>query len=224
MNRRNLLALCIAAVTFTPSGSARADMTAPPAQALYQRFAVPAKTTWGTVAIDLRAQTWRVGRIDGPAATEAELRAALDGAASLEIGAHCAGWVEVSTVYPCGFAVRDFGVRAGGERFTAIATDLQPADAGAVRATSVPRPDLQAAGLIAPVPDAKRFVAVRVPQRFLQDLGAAYAGKLRFEFRAITNPLVPSEFDRSSAVVVLRDNHRHAQASVPAMLVAPGAR
>lgn len=178
---------------------------APEADALYHRFAIPTRLSWGEVRVPLSPEAWRVGHPGGPPASEAQLSAALADAAGIEIGARCTGWVEGATVYPCGFALRDFGFAgSAGERFAGIAVDLEQPDADARRRSLGRRRELEAAGLIAPVLDAPRFVAVRVPPRYLERNGA-FGTTITFGFRAVSNPLVPSLFDREGgATVILR--------------------
>ena len=146
-------------------------------------------------------------------ASEAQLRSVLAGLGGIEIGGRCAGWTEARTAYPCGFALRQLdlaGVVA--DRFGAMTADLD-APSGAERLLPIDdNPQLRSSGLISPVSQPPRFVALRAPLRYLGDKGAAFGGKLAFDLRAVSNSLVPSEFDRSSGTVILR----------PAMRVAPG--
>lgn len=196
-------ALCLGA-----TAAVCAKEPAPTSQAgaaLYQAFVMPPKLAWGAVTLSLEPGAWRVGGVDGPQATEAQLRAALGALAGVEIGARCAGWVEGSTTYPCGFAIR--GLHAAGDArspFSAMAMDLEPGSARARSATATPRADLVAAGLMAPVLDEPRFVAMQVPARVFTIEALRTSPALKFEFRALSNVLVPSEFDRSSSVVILR--------------------
>lgn len=63
-------------------------------------------------------------------------------------------------------------------------------------------PAVRAAGLIAPVRGGARFVGVRA--RLSGDHAKAYGKPLRFRLRAVSNALVPSEFQRDSGIVILR--------------------
>ena len=56
----------------------------------------------------------------------------------------------------------------------------------------------------APRLDGERFVALRMPLPYLGDKSQALGGTLRFDIRAVSNVLVPSKFDRSSGLVILR--------------------
>lgn len=176
------------------------------ADALYHRFDVPARTAWGAVRVELSPQAWRVGGPDGPAADAAQLRAVLANVGAIEIGGRCAGWVEGPTGYPCGFAVR--GLRIDGtasEQPQVLQSEWGTPDSERVRASlAAVNPELAAAGLIAPVLDSPRLVTARAPADLLGNRSAAYGAMIGFEIRALSNPLVPSDFDRRSGFVVLR--------------------
>ena len=209
--------LIIAALITLAPGAAMADKMADhESVTLVHRFTLPARLAWGTVSISLAPQAWRVGHLDGPVATEAQLRIALGELASIEIGGRCAGWVEGATSYPCGFAVGEIDLAGSvGERFSGVSADWQTPGAQR-RLPGTDRPDFRASGLIAPVLDAPRFVSVRAPLRYLGDKAIAFGGKLDFRIRAVSNALVPSEFDRSSGTVILRGGRGDVQAGAPA--------
>jgi len=104
--------------------------------ALYHRFTIPARQAWGTVSIALAAQEWRVGSPEDPPASPAQLHAVLGNLGAIEIGGRCAGWVEASTLYPCGFALEalDFAGTVT-ERYAAINIDWDaPAESEDARA------------------------------------------------------------------------------------------
>lgn len=223
------IAGCLMGVTAPSHGEASA---APEGDAvsLFHRFTVPAKVAWGPISVELAPGNWRVGHLDGPVATEAQLRAVLARLTALEVGGRCAGWVEGPTSYPCGFAIADLDF--GGtveQRFSAITADQQVTiDSAQTKpmAGRTPGPDLAAHGLISPVLDVKRFVALRAPLRYLGDKSRALGARMQFRFRAVTNSLVPSEFDRASGAVVLhadprvplateRDEQRHPAPGAP---------
>ena len=177
-----------------------------PETTLYHPFMVASPQQWADVAIELQPQGWRVGRIDGPPASEAQLRAALGYLRSIEIGARCAGWVEGPTSYPCAVAVEGLDLAdAVAQRFGATRADVGDAIEPAVRAAAGNvSAELRASSLIAPVLDAPRFVGVAAPSHYLGDQATAFGGTLKFRFRALSNPLVPSAIDRSSGAVILR--------------------
>lgn len=208
-----LLAACL------DEASAQPPARAEPGVALYHRFTLPAGAAWGDVAVSLQPHAWRVGSVDGPAATEADLRAALGRLGGIEIGGRCAGWVEGSTDYPCGFAVGEIDL-AGmiGSRYSSIGYDRQ-GPSQQTRQTRLPgtdTPAFRASGLLAPVPDAMRFASVRAPLRYLGQRGAAFGARLAFRIRAVSNPLVPSQFDRGSGLVILRGSGDVTDAEAPA--------
>lgn len=174
--------------------------------ALSHRFPVPLRQQWGTVSVELVAQHWRVGSFDGPAATEAQLRSVLGNLGAVEIGGHCAGWVEARTLYPCGFAIESLDLAGKvADRYAAIGIDWDaPAESGA----RVQSEEFRRSGLIAPVLGPMRFVAVHAPLRYLGDKREAAGGRIEFRLRAVSNPLVPSEFDRANGSVILRPGKR----------------
>ncbi len=91
------------------------------------------------------------------------------------------------------------------DRYAAIANDWETADRQRAEAAVKARPPgLDGTGLIAPLPDAARFVALRAPLRYLGDKGKSFGGRLQFEIRALSNALVPSQFERDSGMVILR--------------------
>lgn len=173
--------------------------------AVVHDFGLSHGESWGTVAVALAPGGWRVGGPGGAPATEAQLRSVLRTLAAIEVGGRCAGWVSGPTAYPCGFSVR--GVDMAGavqEHYAAIAVDQQSVASGRGRnALEVPA-EMHASAPRSPQPDEERFVAVRMPLAYLGDKSQTYGGTLRFEIRAVSNSIVPSSFDRSSGLVILR--------------------
>jgi len=183
----------------------RAQVPAGPDVVLVHGFGIPSGESWGTVSIHLATGGWRVGGPDGPLATEGQMRVALRSLVAAEVGARCTGWVSGVTAYPCGFSLRDIDLAGAVEpRYAAIAVDQQsvaavsehvevelPADAN----SSVPRAQRL---------DGEHFVALRMPPTYLGDKSQAFGGTLSFDIRAISNVLVPSQFDRRSGLVILR--------------------
>jgi hypothetical protein len=212
--RANLRPIVLAALVAGASlatagaGSAQAQTAAPPSDngVLVHRFTLPAKQSWGTISIALSPASWRVGHADGPPASETQLRAALGNLAGVELGGRCAGWVEGPTSYPCAFAVRELDFAGNvADRYAAIVNDSTAADPARAAAAVASRPrGIEGSGLIAPVPDSARFVGLHAPLRYLGDKERTFGGRLRFEMRAVSNPLVPSEFERDSGLVMLR--------------------
>lgn len=207
MNAPRLSALVAALIA--AAGCARAEtMPAAPRSdtlTLHHRITIPARVSWGTIAGELTPSAWRVGHPDGPPASEAQLRTVLGDLAGIEIGGHCAGWVDKTTIYPCGFSVAQLDF-AGSvtRRYAGIAVDLADPDPRAVQASTEAGDRLAGTALIAPVLDAPRLVTVLAPKPYLGDRGRAFGGRLSFDIRAVTNPLVPSVFERSRGVVILR--------------------
>lgn len=175
---------------------------------LHARFRLAAGETWASVTIELAPSAWRWGGAEGSPASQAQVQSVLLHLQSIEIGATCAGWADGPTSYPCGFAVEmvdaepAFAARAMGWESSAVARDRH-----AGRST----PKLPRAGVIAPLPQAPSFVAVKVPAPVLA--GGA-ARRITFRIRALSNSLVPSTFDRDSGEVILRA--RPAAAGAPA--------
>ena len=175
---------------------------------LVHRFTLPHKQSWGRIAVLLVPAQWRVGRIDGPPATEAQLRAVIGHLGGIEVGGRCAGWVEGQTAYPCSFAVREIDF-AGAvmERHFTIASDCASADEGPAQAPMRSQPP-QTGASTSRMQGALRFVGVRAPLAYLGDKSQAFGGRLQFEIRAVSNPLLPSQFDRSSGMVILHSGQR----------------
>jgi hypothetical protein len=188
--------LVVFAVQAQPASAAPPDDNV-----LVHRFTIPPGQTWGTISLPLLPADWRVGHIDGPRANEAHLRGILGRLVGIEIGARCTGWVEGASDYPCGFVVRGFDV-AGAvvERLSIVSHWAAP---DAQRAQSALQ-NLDHPMLL----DVSRLVHFRAP---LPDAGHSPFGReLQFEIRAVSNPLLPSEFDRGSGMVILRGGQRGA--------------
>ncbi len=170
---------------------------------LVHRFTIPQKLAWGKVGVKFAPQVWRVGNPSGPAANAAQLRMVLGTLSGIEIGGRCTGWVEGSAAYPCGFAVRSLGINSQiDDRYSGVAMDWAP-DPKRAQAAVDARPQADMQGLISPLLDTPRFVGLQVPPHQLDDPRHAFGGRLRFEIRAVSNPLVPSLFDRASGQVTL---------------------
>lgn len=173
------------------------------ATALFASFTLAPGVEWATVSIPLAPQHWHVGRADGPAPSAARLGAVLTRIAQLQIGANCARWEEGATAYACGFAVDSLSI---GERAVTshpvVAFDWSPTGETGARALERKSPELRRSGLLAPLQAPMRFVPVDLSAR---KIGAAVPGEpIQFRFRAVSNPLVPSTFDRSSGTIVIR--------------------
>ncbi len=176
----------------------------PKGAALYRSFKLPQRQAWGTVLIDLASGGWHLEGVDGPPADVSQLRSVLGQLATVEIGAHCAGWVDGATTYPCGFAIAAVelpGVLSGKQN--TVFTDWTASGTTRQRLPGTDTPEFRASGLIAPVMDAPRFVSVTLPALERIDGHSAASAGLKFKIRAVSNPLVPSQFDRSSAMVIL---------------------
>jgi hypothetical protein len=190
----------------TPSCALQDEDLATPAYdhiVLVHRFVIPEKFSWGKVSVALPPAAWRVGSADGPTASAAQLRVALRAFGGLQIGGRCAGQVDGSTAYPCGFAVRQLGFAAQtDDRQSGIAMDWTSNSArarAAVDARQVNAMD----DVFAPVPDTPRFVGLKLGPHQLGDIEKAFGRKLEFEIRAVSNPVSPSTFDRASGLVTL---------------------
>ena len=180
----------------------RAQLPAGPDVVLVHAFRIPGGESWGAVSIDLATGGWRVGGPDGPLAAEGQLRVVLRSLVAAEVGGRCTGWVSGATAYPCGFSLRDIDLAGAVEpRYAAIVVDQQSV-AAAREHVEVELPvdtSASAARL-----DSERFVALRMPAAYLGDKSQTLGGTLRFDIRAISNVLVPSKFDHSSGLVILR--------------------
>jgi len=211
MQANNLPMLtALATSLIAAAGSAIAETAIPAAPrsdtlTLHHRITIPERVSWGSIAVELTPSAWRVGHVDGPPASAAQLHAVLGDLAGIEIGGHCASWVERTTVYPCGFSIAELDF-AGNvqQRYAGIAVDLAEPDARVVQASTAASDELAGSRLIAPVLDAPRLVTVLAPQQYLGDQSKGFGGRLTFNVRAVTNPLVPSVFERSRGVVILR--------------------
>lgn len=177
---------------------------------LVHRFTLPADLAWGSISVGLTPTSWRIGHADGPVATEAQLRAVLANLNGIDIGGRCTGWVDGGTSYPCSFAVTDIDLAGvSSERFGALSADWRSSVEAHSRAPATDHLVIHAPGTIAAVLDAPRFVAVRIPQPYLGDRAGTFGSKLDFRIRAISNPLVPSRFERDSGAVILRGGPRN---------------
>jgi hypothetical protein len=189
-----------------------AQPSAPPEphSVLVHRFSLPPGDAWATVAVKLSIDGWRVGTADGRAASVEQLGLALRDLVGIEIGGRCAGWIDGPTVYPCGFSLRNIDLAgAVAERYAAVAMDWEALNVAREVVANAARPGTQASTVDAPPRlDAERFVALRLPPRYLGDQSAALGGTLRFDLRTITNVHAPSRFDRASGMVVLRSRLR----------------
>jgi hypothetical protein len=186
-----------------PAASAPA---APPDTAaettLHAGFRIAARQEWVTITIDLAPSAWRAGDANGRPVSPAEMQSMLARLRSVEVGGSCIGWVEGATSYPCGFAVEWLGAAGTGTpTFSARAVGWETSAAGRARTAGRSTPELTAAGLISPLPDDAQFVAVKVPPALL---GAPGSQRITFRIRAVSNPLVPSIFERDSGQIILR--------------------
>ncbi len=171
--------------------------------ALVHRFDLPGKLAWGKISIKLDSAGWRVGDIDGPRANPAQMSVALGAMRAIEIGTRCTGWVEGPTAYPCGFAVRELGFsRETDDRQAAIAMDWTPVPQRAQIAIDA-RPQADMKGLLAPVLDTPRFVRLLVSAQQFGNPDKSIGDKIEFEVRVVSNPLVPSLFDRKSGLLTV---------------------
>lgn len=170
---------------------------------LVHRITIPTDSSWGVTSMALSVGHWRVGDADGAVATAAELTAALQDVVSIEIGGVCRSWLDGPTLYPCGFSVRNVDL-AGlvNDKYTAMEFDDGFGPMSSSNLTMPATPSTPSG--TAATPAVPRFVAVQLPHEYLRKANAALGGHLRFEVRAISNPLVPSQFDSTSGVVILR--------------------
>lgn len=173
---------------------------------LVHRIKMAKDASWQANAIALIAGGWHVSDANGVVATDAQLLSVFQNVASIEIGGVCRGWLDGPTSYPCGFAVREVDLAGQvDERFAAMEFDN---GSGVISAwTSQPPP---ARSGITATPSAPRFIAVRLPRVFLGNVSPALGGHLRFDLRTISNPLLPSQFDSTSGLVVLRGRKENA--------------
>jgi len=188
-------------------GAAHAQVPTGPDVVLVHAFSIPDGDSWGAVAIGLAAGGWRVGAANGPPASEAQLRSALRSLVAFEVGGRCTGWVSGPTAYPCGFSVRAVDL-AGTvpELYAAVAVDQQSVLALRERVDLSVPPARHASVPSSPTVDDEHFVALRLPPAYLGDKSETYGGTLQFEIRALSNPLVPSKFNRAGGQVILRAN------------------
>ena len=196
------LSLATAATAATAQGAAAADAPIE-GPTLVATFHLAPGLGWTTVRLDVGVVAWRVGSAAGPLASDEQLRAVLAQLQSVEVGARCTGWVEGATSYPCGFDVE--ARRPGAPAFGARRYGLETSAEGRTRTAGRATPQMQAAGLIAPLPDAEAFVGVRVPAGLIGMVsGTASGTAIDLRVRPLSNPLVPSSFDRASGAVLLR--------------------
>jgi len=177
--------------------------------ALYHRFTSAPSDTWQSISIDLAPHAWRAGSVDGPVATETELRSVLGNLTELMIGGKCVSAADGDTSYPCAFAVGDPDL-AGivSEQFIGI-----PAGWRATSGTTIAlAKDYWNSGSILAIDEnsgrtltanRERYVGLLAPTRYLGNKGQAFGGQFSFKFRAVSNGLVPSTFDQESGTVVM---------------------
>jgi hypothetical protein len=179
--------------------------------ALYHSFAIAPGHAWSSESIALQVGHWHVGSVDGPLASEAQLRAALTSLARIAIGGRCAAVVEGATGYPCGFALQHLSVDGiDGTRLDGIAADavtLATAGRGAAETRDVESQ---------PAAPGQTQHLVQVVASVLGDAGARPGGRIAFVFRSFDNPLRPSSFDAASGVVELRARPRRSSRDAPA--------
>ena len=151
----------------------------------------------------MRASTIQIRPMLKQGANPAQMSVALGAMRGIEIGTRCTGWVEGPTAYPCGFAVRELGFsRQTDERQAAIAMDWTP-DPQRAQAAINARPQADMKGLLAPVLDTPRFVRLLVSAQQFGNPEKSVGDKLEFEVRVVSNPLVPSLFDRKSGLLTV---------------------
>lgn len=189
--------LVVFAVQAQPAPAAPSDDSL-----LVHRFTIPPGQTWGAISVPLLPAAWRVGDVDGPGVSETQLRGILGRLVDIDVGGRCTGCVEGARDYPCGFVVRGINVTSAVVGHLSYLSDwAAAADAQGARAAMHDPDDPM---LI----DVSRFVRFSAP---LFDAGGSTFGReLQFEIRAVSNPLVPSDFDRDSGMVVLRGGQRGA--------------
>ena len=202
-----LLCACTLAIA-----AVRAEQGAAPSidTVLVHRFSLPHRNDWASVVIRLSAGGWHMGQAQGRSASALQLRIVLRDLVAIEIGARCVGWIDGPTVYPCGFSFRNVDFAgAVAEPYSAIAMDWEALNLARDLAAHGTQPERHASDVAAPRRrDAERFVALRLPPNYLGDQSATLGGTLRFEVRALTNAHAPSNFDRSSGLVILRARPR----------------
>jgi hypothetical protein len=169
---------------------------------LHARFDIAPGQNWATVRLE--AADWHLGSLQGTQATPAQLKALMAGSHLLAVGGRCAGWVDGQTSYPCGFAIEVLKLdsellMAGPLHAYGWESTLQARERSIAQAS----PEVRASGLIAPLPDEAKFVGVTL-LRVGTDKNPTES-VLSFRIRALSNPLVPSIFDRTSGSVVLRN-------------------
>jgi hypothetical protein len=199
LNRINQFAItiiafaCLLGTTVAQSGDA---------MELHARFDIAPGQNWATVRIE--AADWHLGSLQGTQATLAQLKALMAGSHLLAVGGRCAGWVEGQTSYPCGFAIEVLKLdsellMAGPLHAYGWESTLQARERSIAQAS----PEVRASGLIAPLPDEAKFVGITL-LRVGTDKNPTES-VLSFRIRTLSNPLVPSIFDRTSGSVVLRN-------------------
>ena len=199
LNRINQFAItiiafaCLLGTTVAQSGDA---------MELHARFDIAPGQNWATVRIE--AADWHLGSLQGTQATLAQLKALMAGSHLLAVGGRCAGWVEGQTSYPCGFSIEVLKLdsellMAGPLHAYGWESTLQARERSIAQAS----PEVRASGLIAPLPDEAKFVGITL-LRVGTDKNPTES-VLSFRIRTLSNPLVPSIFDRTSGSVVLRN-------------------
>ena len=191
----------LTAVAFLPSIVTAQALT------LYHPFPFASHGRWQPVTIRLDPTAWRVGASDGPAATDAELRAVLADLRGLTIGASRRSAVRDNVSYPCAIALTEVQLaQAPVERFDQPAMRWD----STYGATTWQGPDRGTPGRILAVDqtstvllEAARFVGLHAPAAFIGASGLSLGQTISFRIRAESNSIVPSNFDPSGGRVVL---------------------
>lgn len=192
--------------------------------ALYQPLSIVSANGWRTLSIDLTPSAWRIGRPDGPPASEAELRSALADPAGLLVAGRCAHDLRRLGERPCILALAEPQF-AGlvSKRVTGDALGWAATTGGARGAAERVRATPVGAGQMLAAFDSQRYFGLLAPAQYAGDAAEPFSLALRS--RATSGEgLVPASFEPSTGSLVLLGRGREGSSLRQAALGEPEAQ
>jgi hypothetical protein len=187
------------------SGVLRSAMVTTSADALYlfQPAQLAPASPSAMITIDFNPAQWRVGAVDGPVATAAQLREVLDDLQGIVVSGDCANEAADTrkpAVQACAFALRH-------PNFVGL---MNPAGAGHVLGWAMGAGPQPGAG--AGLSVAVRYFGLLDPMRFAGSAGAGAgagaAAQLAMRFEGGADMLIPSGFVPQGSALILHNDRR----------------
>ncbi len=186
-----------------------AQATTKEVQYLFQRARLAPSSPSAMVVIDFAAGQWRVGAIDGPVATEAELRAVLGDLQGIVVSGSCAN-AAAKLPSPCAFALRH----------PDLAGVVEPWGSSQV---------LGWTGAAGPTPGAgqglsvaQRYFALLDPMRYTEPLIPGVS--IAFRYLGGAQALMPVGFDTQNSALILHNDRSTPLAPQTYAIAGPGKR